>query len=39
LPNSKIPFASLPLDVLISNKVAFAKQQHDAAMEDAKLLA
>jgi hypothetical protein len=29
LPNSKIPFASLPLDVLIANRTAALKKKQD----------
>jgi hypothetical protein len=34
LPNSKIPFANLPLDILISNKASAIKKKADSAMED-----
>ena len=34
LPNSKIPFANLPLDILISNKSAALKKKADLAMDD-----
>lgn len=36
LPNSKIPFSSIPLDVMISNKSAYIKQVQEKAYEEAK---
>jgi len=36
LPNSIIPFASLPLDVLIFNKSNYLKIQQEMAFDDAK---
>mmetsp|Transcript_21639 Transcript_21639/g.20755 ORF Transcript_21639/g.20755 Transcript_21639/m.20755 type:complete len:146 (+) Transcript_21639:882-1319(+) len=36
LPNSKIPFSSLTMDVLISNKTAFLKAQQDSLKEEDK---
>ena len=34
LPNAKIPFASLPLDVMISNRTAALKKKHDVSSLD-----
>eukprot|EP00347_Sterkiella_histriomuscorum_P001454 403371978 len=39
LPNSKIPFQSLPLDLLITAKVQFVKLQQEQALEEARQLA
>ena len=36
LPNTKIPFPSLPLDVMISNKSAYLKHVQEKAFEEAK---
>jgi hypothetical protein len=36
LPNSKIPFASLPLDILISNKTAAIKKKQESTIEENK---
>jgi hypothetical protein len=36
LPNSKIPFSSLPLDVMISNRTAALKKKQETSMEDNK---
>ena len=37
LPNSFIPFANIPLDVLISNKNAYYKVLQEKAFEEAKI--
>ena len=34
LPQSKIPFSSLPIDILITQKASFLKQQYEAQMEE-----
>lgn len=36
LPNKKIPFSSLPLDLMISAKVSFMKHQQELQIEEAK---
>ncbi|CDW89049.1 UNKNOWN [Stylonychia lemnae] len=36
LPNSKIPFQSLPLDLLITSKVQYVKLQQEQALEEAR---
>lgn len=36
LPNKKIPFAGLPLDLMISAKVSFMKHQQEQQLEEAK---
>lgn len=38
LPNSKIPFPNIPLDILISNKISHLKVQQERALEEAKQL-
>jgi len=38
LPNSKIPFQTIPLDMMISNKSSYLKILQEKAMEDMKAL-
>jgi hypothetical protein len=39
LPNSKIPFQGLPLDLLITAKVQFVKYQQEQALDEARQMA
>lgn len=36
LPNNKIPFANLPLDILISNRTAALKKKQDTSLDEGK---
>jgi hypothetical protein len=36
LPNSKIPFSSLPLDVMISNRTAALKKKQETSLDEGK---
>ncbi len=36
LPNSKIPFSNLPLDILISNRTAALKKKQETSLDEGK---